>query len=93
LHGVGVEINVGFLAMRPISSSGWTVPSSLLACMMVMSTVPDGREAQFVKIDQSSAIGRQIGDADTFFFKGLAGVEDGFGSRAVVMMWEVRLRK
>jgi len=45
LHGIGGEIDVGLCGDAADSSSGWTVPSSLLACMMVIRTV-SGRMAR-----------------------------------------------
>ena len=66
LNGVGVEENV--VSVRrclPICSSGWMVPSSLLACMTVMSAVC-GRMASRTASGSTRpfAIDGKVGDFD-----------------------------
>ena len=57
LHRVDVKRDPRSRAMRPIASIGWRVPTSLLACMMLIATV-SGRIARrhVVGIDHAELV-------------------------------------
>ena len=79
LHGVGVEIDVGF------RGDAANLRERLDGAEFVVG-VHDGDEhgfranglAQVVEINEAVAIHGEIGDGDTLFFESLAGIEDGF---------------
>ena len=76
LHSICMEGDLASLfAILPISAMGWMVPTSLLACMMVIRMV-SGRIAfpDVFGIHKAITINRQKGDFKAVILKELAGI-------------------
>ena len=79
LHGVGVEVDVGF------GGDAADIGERLDGAEFVVG-VHHGDEngfgaegaAEFVEVDEAFVIDRKVGDGHAFFFEGLAGIEDSF---------------
>ena len=79
LHRVRVEINVGFRG-DPSDLREWLHRAQFVVGVHHgdQHRFRADRLPQFVQIDQSLAIHREIGDRDALFFQRLAGVQDRF---------------